>query len=164
MEKETIESTKDLHIKNIKILRKLLSYGEIFLMMLPMLFVLITIVTHAFGEAIDLTTEISWLLQIPEEKLNLTLFIISCVGYLINILIINRIGKILENTEKSLTPFTESNVKILGTIKKLSIISFATLFLGSNWGISLIPLIIILALSSVFKYGFILQTESDETL
>ena len=57
-------------------------------------------------------------------------------------------------------PFTEKNVKRLSNISWLT---FALLFI-SEFNIGLITVICIFALSKIFKYGYKLQIESDETL
>jgi len=69
------------------------------------------------------------------------------------------IDKIMKETIKSETPFTEKNIKLM---EKISAISLISIFIVE--GIGIIHAFVIVIMTYIFKYGYILQTESDETL
>ena len=73
------------------------------------------------------------------------------------------ISKILKNTEENQTPFTEENIK---NMKKISICAAIIWLLQTTSFINLgiIYILTIWVMSYIFKYGYQLQLESDETL
>lgn len=89
--------------------------------------------------------------------------LISILRVIIPVLILDCLIKMLKSTIENQTPFTIENIKYMKNIDILAII---------NWGITTpfiinIGLIYVLALSVItyiFKYGYQLQLESDETL
>lgn len=80
--------------------------------------------------------------------------------FIIHIIILDNLKNMFKEISQDAKPFTEKNVKRLSNISWLT---FALLFI-SEFNIGLITVICISALSQVFKYGYKLQIESDETL
>lgn len=176
MKKEENLTTKEINKKKIQRLRKILSFGETFLITVGFLVVgmaiIVGILVALSGEETSMAIEMSEMTGMTEiadiekeDSVEGTITIIfSGIGYVLNILIIDKVRKILMNIEKDETPFTEDNIIILSKIKRIAIISFVTVLLGNEFAIGLIPLIIILALIFVFEHGCELQKEVDETL
>ena len=73
--------------------------------------------------------------------------------------IIECIDKIMKEIIKKETPFTEKNIKLM---EKISFASLASMFVIE--GIGIIHVVVIVIMTYIFKYGYVLQTESDETL
>lgn len=73
--------------------------------------------------------------------------------------IIECIDKIMKETVKKETPFTEKNIKLM---EKVSLASLASMFVIE--GIGIIHVFVIVIMTYIFKYGYTLQIESDETL
>ena len=87
--------------------------------------------------------------------------IISLIAkYIFTILIIDNLKKMFKEIAQNAKPFTENN------IKKLNIISWLIfgLWVATNQGVGIMSVISIFALNQVFKHGYKLQIESDETL
>lgn len=80
--------------------------------------------------------------------------------FIIHIIILDNLKNMFIEISQDAKPFTEKNVKRLNNISWLT---FALLFI-SELNIGLITVICIFALNKVFKYGYKLQIESDETL
>lgn len=81
-----------------------------------------------------------------------------------NFVLIDSLGKIFINISKEGTPFTNNIIK---SIKDICIFSTIIWFLGifsSVGNIGLVWLLVIWAMYYIFKYGYQLQLESDETL
>ena len=87
--------------------------------------------------------------SIPETVFLISYFV-KIVAYII---VLECIGKMMIDTYKNKTPFLSQNIK---RMKALTIAAF--LF----W--DLMYFVIILAVYELFKYGYKLQQESDETL
>lgn len=174
MKKEMKEKTKETN--NIQKLIKFLSFGQAFLIAVPlvrlMLVIIVTVGLMIAGENVTIT-EVAYEFFNLEKPVFTTLkaqvvyyafVIFSVLGYIINISLLNKIEKILRNTEEAKTPFTENNIVLLDKIKGLVFVSFITMFLGNKFGMSLIPLVVVIGLIGVFKHGYKLQQEVDETL
>ena len=65
-----------------------------------------------------------------------------------------------KETSQDAKPFTANNVKRLNNISWLTF----GLWLTTNTNVGIIVVLSIFALNKVFKYGYKLQIESDETL
>lgn len=174
--KEENLNVKEVKKKKIQKLRKIISFGETFLIVVPTVVLFLSIILFILGglagEETSLVTEMNNVIGVTEENnftnqediKNVIAAIFSIIGYILYILIINKIKKVFINIENNETPFTEENIILLMKIKKLVLISFCTIFLGNKFGISLIPVTIVLALTFVFEHGCELQKEVDETL
>ena len=73
------------------------------------------------------------------------------LDYICVVIIVDTLGKIFGNIEKEGTPFTKENVKKLNVINLFAGILF--IFGTPNISIGLISIIIILAITYIFKYG-----------
>lgn len=90
--------------------------------------------------------------------------IVSFVGYLLVIMIVDNLAQIFGEVEKEGTPFTENNIKLLKKVNILALILWIAGMMGTKSTVGLVFLIVIFAFRSVFEYGYKLQKESDETL
>ena len=88
--------------------------------------------------------------------------IIVFLDYICLVIIVDTLGRIFGNVEKEGTPFTKENVKKLSVINLFAVILF--IFGTPNISIGLISIIIISAITYIFKYGYKIQQEIDETL
>lgn len=170
------EDSKEKDNYEIRKLINLLNIGEIFLIAVPLVrigLILITILlTMASGDVVnideitqDLFAGIKTInIMVDEESLGSLAIFLSCVGYIVNIKIINTIKKIIINFYEDKTPFSEKNIVLLDNLKKCVVFNFITLCLGNVFGMNLLPLIIVLTLISAFKHGIALQQEVDEIL
>ena len=118
----------------------------------------------------DLTRE-DYEMKLIEDKntqdtIIVTLAILQIVraiaSYILTIVIIDKISNIFLNTSKDGTPFTEKNVKYLNIVNILSIILW--LIGTANFSIGLVSVIVISAITYIFKYGYKLQQQVDETI
>ena len=181
MKKEKILNTKEKNRKKFRMLKKVMDFSESLLLAMPIVIIVIFglgVVLTAQDANVENTEKIDIMAEmrvftktediVENEKVNdvLTIgkFIIYIIGYIMNILIIDNLKRIFENIEKNDTPFTEDNVKHLNVISELAVLGFITRFMGNSIGMSIVPLVIILAITTVFKYGCELQKEVDETL
>lgn len=95
------------------------------------------------------------------SNFEITMKIISFVAdYVFSIIILHNLTKMFKDISQDAKPFTESNVK------RINIISWSALglWITTNSNIGLITVICIFAISKIFKSGYKLQIESDETL
>ena len=96
-------------------------------------------------------------IQNLKESSNLILTFLSIV------ILLDLLAKIFKNIEENETPFTQKNIQYIKYIEIwvwiLYILTSASLI-----NLTLILAIVISALNSIFKYGYQLQIESDETL
>ena len=169
-------NSKEGRKNKIQKLIKMLNFGEIFLIAIPLvrlgMIIIMAILTILSGDAVEINQINQELFGTSEiifatfaDKVFYTIAIIlSCIGYVINILMINNIKKILINLEEDKTPFSEKNLALLDKIKGFVLYSFITVFLGNEFGMNLVAVIVVLALIAVFKHGIVLQQEVDETL
>ena len=86
---------------------------------------------------------------IPE----IVFLIIKSVEFISFIILIHNLGKIMKETYEKKTPFIETN------IRRINIIAICAIF-----ATNIIFFLIMLAIKELFKYGYKLQIESDETL
>ena len=92
----------------------------------------------------------------------ITYILMVCLDYMSVTIIVNILAKIFENIEKEGTPFTIKNVKNLNAINVFAAILFV--FGTPRISIGFVSIIIISAITCVFKYGYKIQQEVDETL
>lgn len=105
--------------------------------------------------------------DMDNSKITINIILITC-NYFLTILITDKlymIGKEIEETGK---PFTKTNIKYVKDFSTLSIFLLVLGLIGSilnlQIGIGLMSAILFNALVYIFKYGYELQIESDETL
>lgn len=88
--------------------------------------------------------------------------------YIITVFLLEYLKKIFGEIADKGTPFTEYNIKYLDKIRNIVIIAgivrvIAILFsIRAGMGLGLI--MVILSISSIFKYGYKLQIQADETI
>ncbi len=87
--------------------------------------------------------------------------IISCIGCVILAIIFRYVWRTFREIENGNTPFTES---ITGRIKICAIIGTVYVLLSYGLIEALLAGLIFAAIYTVFRYGVLLQTESDETV
>ena len=90
--------------------------------------------------------------------------IISIAVTILNLIILHALSNIFTNTAKDETPFSMNNVK---SLKKISICAYTVFFITIFSQIHKLGLIYVLAIAGIeyiFRYGYKLQLESDETL
>ena len=84
--------------------------------------------------------------------------IAGIINYILIIFLLDCLKKVFGEIEQKGTPFTEYNVKNLNRIRNLTILS-CILERGG-----LIFVLIVISILYVFKYGYKLQNQADETL
>lgn len=95
------------------------------------------------------------------SNFEITMNVISFVAdYIFSIIILHNLTKLFKDISKDAKPFTESNVK------RVNIISWSALglWIATNTSVGFITVICIFAITKIFKCGYKLQIESDETL
>lgn len=166
-------NSKEVGKNKIQKLVKVLNIGELLLIALPFvrlgMIIIMVILTMLTGEAIEInqiTQELfgTIFVSVSDKVFYNLAIILSCIGYIINILMINNIKKILINLDTDKTPFLEKNLVLLNKIKGFVLFDFITMFLGNEFGMNLIAVIVVLGLIAIFKHGIELQKEVDETL
>lgn len=166
-------NSKEVGKNKIQKLVKVLNIGELLLIALPFvrlgMIIIMVILTMLSGEAIEInqiTQELfgTIFVSVSDKVFYNLAIILSCIGYIINILMINNIKKILINLDADKTPFLEKNLVLLNKIKGFVLFDFITMFLGNEFGMNLIAVIVVLGLIAIFKHGIELQKEVDETL
>jgi hypothetical protein len=139
--------------------------------------------TEIANETIEITTDDnteditamvpSYIKDFEDENLDNIASVVSVpiviVSYVLIFSLLNQLKKIFYEVETKGTPFTEKSVNSVDKISKLTLTLgviriISSFILTTNEGVGLIFVIIILAISSIFKYGYKLQKESDETL
>lgn len=78
------------------------------------------------------------------------------------LIVVHCLGKMFNDISKEGRPFSEANNKRITIINVLSWILF--FFGGSFISVGLVTVIALSAITAVYKYGYKLQIESDETL
>lgn len=88
--------------------------------------------------------------------------ILATITVVVIAFIVDTLEKIFKNTVEKETPFTEENIK---NLKKISIVSvIACVVCARALDLSFIYAIAICSIYYMFKYAYLLQQESDETL
>ena len=95
-------------------------------------------------------------------------WIVECIARVIKIVVTivgtMALAKVFLNTAKEETPFTIENIKNLRKISCSAIIIFWVSCFIPNSGIGAIYVCAICGIEYIFRYGYKLQLESDETL
>jgi hypothetical protein len=86
------------------------------------------------------------------------------LSYITVIFIINTLRKLFEETEKNGTPFTKNNIKYLKMVDVSICIIWWLGMIEGNILLDILVLTVVSVLTLVFKYGYKLQKESDETI
>lgn len=85
---------------------------------------------------------------------------VAIVMLILVILMLHFLSKVFQTISNSETPFTEA---VLGDLKVMMVL-IVILCLQSNWVLGLIIGFVMVCLYKIFRYGCMLQQESDETL
>ena len=178
MEKEEVINTKEKMLDGCRKVRKILTVFQ-WLIAIMFIFVAISIILNGLltnnliNDDIKEKTSVIWQ---TVEKVNSTTerieeiknhentsYAIEIVTFISMIIILDFLVKIFKNTEENATPFTEKNVKYIKYIGILVWIIHCTITVDF-FDFTFILAIAISSLYYIFKYGYQLQVESDETL
>lgn len=161
MEKKelTKNEIKEKMIKNCKTLKKIITVFE-WIFIGSIIFIAIMVLLSSMSENIAIYGErfVKFINNFSFGK-----SIINFSGGIIGFMILDCLSKILKNVIEKETPFTEESIK---SIKEMCILITIMWLLGTksliNFG--LVFVLAIWVLQYIFKYGYHLQLESDETL
>lgn len=126
------------------------------LLIFAIISLLIIVITDLFKYNFNITLVKDSILQMLnyDGTKSEILFLTTSIGKIISFTILtHNLGKIMKETYEQKTPFIEKN------INRINIIAICSLF-----ATRIIYFLIILAIKELFKYGYKLQVESDETL
>lgn len=126
------------------------------LLIFAIILLLVIIITDCFKYNFDITSvknSILELLNYDGTKPEIVFLITRSIEFIAFTILIHNLGKIMKETYEQKTPFLEKNISRINTIAICSL--FAT---------NIIFFLIILVIKELFKYGYKLQVESDETL
>ena len=170
MENKNVTETKEKMIKVFEKLGKATRIAKYMIVILFLFGVLIgalsnmEIANESIMEAIDqMASDIEEGSNTEKmETSEMINVILSTVTIFVIAFIIDTLEKIFKNTVEKETPFTEENIK---NLKKISIVSvIACLLCARALDLSFIYAIAICSIYYMFKYAYLLQQESDETL
>ena len=104
--------------------------------------------------------------KIDENNITPAKSIFAIITAIMQIIIIENVRKMFKQISINGKPFTEYNVEKMKNISKYSVIMWiAGFFIDFSFaGIGIVTVVVLCAVSTIFKYGYKLQIESDETL
>ena len=104
--------------------------------------------------------------KIDENNITPAKSIFAIITAIMQIIIIENVRKMFKQISINGKPFTEYNVEKMKNISKYSVIMWiAGFFIDFSFaGIGIVTVVVLWAVSTIFKYGYKLQIESDETL
>ena len=104
--------------------------------------------------------------KIDENGITPAKGIFAIITAIMQIIIIENVRKMFKQISIDGKPFTEYNVEKMKNISKYSVIMWiAGFFIDFSFaGIGIVTVVVLCAVSTIFKYGYKLQIESDETL
>lgn len=180
MKNETINNAKEKMINSCKVLKKAITIVEwlifgtaILLIILGLIFTVTLIVLPEAEQKVEFADKFiqasnNFGNKVDEIEENVTsnngVYMMVSLGQTAMIFgILGAIRKILKDTIDNETPFTEKNIK---NMKQLSIKATILWILSSPFiiNVGIIFILAIWVMSYIFKYGYQLQIESDETL
>lgn len=126
------------------------------LLIVTIISLLVIVITDCFKYNFDITSvknSILELLNYDRTRPEIIFLIIRSAEFISFTILIHNLGKIMKETYEQKTPFLEKNISRINTIAICSL--FAT---------NIVFFLIILVIKELFKYGYKLQVESDETL
>lgn len=168
MENENFNITKEKMIKRCNLFAKILTV----LVWVFVISVMFTIIGGALvailpgeEEIVESFSEVMTHEDVEEEdKMSGVKLVSSVANVILGIVLLELLVKLFKNTVKHQTPFVEENIKCMRRMSIISIISFIISFFGLTIGIGLMSVLSICGMYYIFKYGYYLQLESDETL
>ena len=167
---------KEQMIKNCGILGKVMQCIEALLIAIPILIivVLVSVAGMIFMTGteenmiptqeeliVEDTADIVETEEITEQ--GVIKIIANIIKYVLTIVIVDILRRIFMSTKIKETPFTKDNVRSMRVLSIIAVVEWILAVL-SGIGSSLIFVVTIMAISHVFKYGYELQVEADETL
>lgn len=104
--------------------------------------------------------------KIDENNITPAKSIFAIITAIMQIIVIENVRKMFKQISINGKPFTEYNVEKMKNISKYSVIMWiAGFFIDFSFaGIGIVTVVVLCAVSTIFKYGYKLQIESDETL
>ena len=172
MKNEKLNETKDEMIKRTKKIGDTIETLVILLIIMITLGVIVGIIggiamlsdgatlmetINEMGAILNIKLDFSTMSGIAEIFSKVITIALSIVALL-------SLAKIFKNTAKEGTPFSLDNIKNMKKVSTCAIINFwVTLFLQTK-GIGAVYVIAICGMEYIFRYGYKLQVESDETL
>lgn len=139
--------------------------AEIAILALPVIIGIMCLVNEQFNSTINELATSASISGTFVKYINLgeTLeSIFGLISYICSIFIIDNLRVIFKNISETGKPFDEKNLKNIKTIEILAWIIY--LLIGNVFSFDTIIVIVVTALTYIFKYGNQLQKESDETL
>lgn len=176
MENENLNKTKENMIKKCKKIGDVLETGFWFFIIILIVFLIIGIMNAiVFWEegasSIEIINELTYMIRdlfnIDTDFSDINSIKETIIGMIVSILsfvVLHALSKIFINTAKDETPFSMTNIK---NMRKISICAYIVFFItlfSSNYGLGAIYVIAIGGIEYIFRYGYKLQIESDETL
>ena len=139
--------------------------AEIAILALPVIIGIMCLVNEQFNSTINELATSASISGTFVKYINLgeTLeSIFGLISYICSIFIIDNLRVIFKNISETGKPFDEKNLKNIKTIEILAWIIY--LLIGNVFSFDTIIVIVVTALTYIFKYGNQLQKESDQTL
>lgn len=171
MENENLNQTKEKMIKRCRTFGNILQVMK-WIIVIAVIMIIILIATLGVFIAISSEDTIPdeiiaggfSSLDENEEEISIFEGIVSIVGTIFSFVLLDSLGKLFLNIAKEGTPFSKNIIKAVKDICVFaSIIYVAGIFL-TNFNMNLLFLLTIWGMYYIFKYGYQLQLESDETL
>ena len=171
MGNENLNQTKEIMIKRCRTFGNILRAIKWVAIVLSVVLIAgIGTMIYWTGEEIDTSNELIGENNIVEESIESDQEEIpvegfaSLLGLICSFVLIDSLGKVFLNIAKEETPFAKNIIK---SIKDICVFSTIIWFIGlfsPAFNMGLVCLLIIWAMYYIFKYGYQLQLESDETL
>lgn len=176
MENENLNQTKEKMIKRCKKIGDVMEIGFWLIIIMLILGAAVLVLDAsvmwrdgASGmEIINSSTSLIMdLFNIEKDFTEINAIKESIIGIIVSILssiVLYALAKIFQNTSKDETPFSVDNVKNMKKISVCAYIVFIVTLFSQVYGLGLIYVLAIGGIEYIFKYGYQLQLESDETL
>ena len=172
MENEKLNKTREEMIKKAK------KIGECFEMLVGLVIIIIVLgsilgtingivmwsegatfmeIVNDTGDILSVKMDISTIGGIIE-------IIVKAITTILSIVAVMALSKVFKNTAKDGTPFSLSNTKNMKKISRCAVIIFFATFFSPTQSIGAVYPLAICGMEYIFRYGYKLQLESDETL
>ena len=90
--------------------------------------------------------------------------IIYIISNILSIIVLYYLTKMFKTSAKDETPFSESNIKSMRKITICACLVFLVTSVSQIYSFGFVYVLAIIGLEHIFRYGYKLQLESDETL
>lgn len=172
MENENLNETKEKMIKKAKSIGDAI---EILVYLLIIMIILGAIVGTIGGIVMwidgatymEIINEIGGLLNIEIDfstiygTIEIVVKVITTISTIVGLI---ALAKVFKNTAKEKTPFSLNNIKNMKRISRCAIIIFLATLFSQTESIGAVYVLAICGMEYIFRYGYKLQVESDETL